>query len=82
VTESFGVPQAFGVELFCAHGAVAARHSFPCALGVKRFLAEDAIRRFFHRFTQAHIEAFLRPLWRSMLELLEAPKGAPSPPLI
>jgi hypothetical protein len=46
--------------------------------GVKRFPGKDAIRRFFHHFTQAHIEAFWRPLWRPlwrwMLELLEAPK--------
>jgi hypothetical protein len=40
---------------------------------VERFPWEDAIRRFFHRFTQARIEAFWRPLWKWMLELIEAP---------
>lgn len=48
--------------------------AFHALLGVRRFPAEDAIRRFFHRFTQAHIEAFWCPLWRWMLKLLEASK--------
>jgi hypothetical protein len=48
--------------------------AFHALLGVKRFPGEDAIRRFFHRFTQAHIEAFWRLLWRWMLEFLEAPR--------
>jgi hypothetical protein len=32
-------------------------------------------RRFFHRFTQARTEAFWRPLWKGMLEVMEAPKA-------
>jgi hypothetical protein len=52
------------------------RHNkaFHALLRVKRFPGEDAIRRFFHDFTPAHIEAFWRPLWSWMLELLQAPK--------
>ena len=42
---------------------------------MERFPGEDAIRRFFHRFTQARTEAFWRPLWKWMLEVMEAPKA-------
>jgi hypothetical protein len=49
--------------------------AFHALLGVERFPAEDAIRRFLHRFTQARTEAFWRPLWKWMLELMEAPKA-------
>jgi hypothetical protein len=49
--------------------------AFHALLGVKRFPGEDAIRRFFHQFTQARTEAFWRLLWKWMLELMEAPKA-------
>ena len=44
-------------------------------LGVERFPGDDTIRNFFLRFTQAHIEAFWRPLWRWLLRLLACPKA-------
>ena len=44
-------------------------------LGVARFPGEDAIRRFFHQFTQARIEAFWPPLWIWLLGLLSQPPG-------
>jgi len=43
-------------------------------LGLERFPGDDTIRNFFLRFTQAHIEAFWRPLWRWLLRLLACPK--------
>jgi hypothetical protein len=69
-----------GASRFAHAGWLRHDTAFHALLGVKRFPvkrfpAEDAIRRFFHRFTPAHIEAFWRPLWRWMLELLEAPKA-------
>ena len=44
-------------------------------LGLERFPGDDTIRNFFLRFTQAHIEAFWRPLWRWLLRLLACPKA-------
>src|SRR5512137_202795 len=42
-------------------------------LGLERFPSDDTIRNFFLRFSQAHIEAFWRPLWRWLLLLLRCP---------
>ena len=44
-------------------------------LGLERFPSDDTIRNFFLRFSQAHIEAFWRPLWRWLLGLLQCPNG-------
>lgn len=44
-------------------------------LGIRRFPADDAILRFFGRFTQGRIEAFFRPLTRWLLALLKPPAG-------
>lgn len=42
-------------------------------LGLERFPSDDTIRNFFLRFTQSHIEAFWRPLWRWLLRLVKCP---------
>jgi len=42
-------------------------------LGLPRFPSDDTIRNFFLRFSQAHIEAFWRPLWRWLLLLVQCP---------
>lgn len=42
-------------------------------LGLERFPSDDTIRNFFLRFSQAHIEAFWRPLWRWLLLLVKCP---------
>ena len=42
-------------------------------LGLERFPGTDTVRNFFLRFTQAHIEAFWRPLWRWHLRLVKCP---------
>lgn len=44
-------------------------------LGFKRFPGDDAILRFFARFTQGYVEAFFRPLFRWLLALLKQPFG-------
>jgi hypothetical protein len=64
-----------GASRFAHAGWLRHDTAFHALLGVERFPGEDAIRRFFHRFTQAHIEAFWRPVWRWMLELIEAPRA-------
>lgn len=63
-----------GASRFAHAGWLRHDKAFHALLGVERFPGEDAIRRFFHRFTQARTEAFWRPLWKWMLELMEAPK--------
>jgi hypothetical protein len=42
-------------------------------LGLARFPSDDTIRNFFLRFSQAHVEAFWRPLWRWLLRLVRCP---------
>ena len=42
-------------------------------LGLDRFPSDDTMRNFFLRFSQAHIEAFWRPLWRWLLLLVKGP---------
>lgn len=42
-------------------------------LGLERFPGDDTIRNFFLRFSQSHIEAFWRPLWRWLLRLVKCP---------
>ncbi len=42
-------------------------------LGIARFPGDDTVRALFRRFTQGHIEAFWRPLWRWSLALVTAP---------
>jgi hypothetical protein len=44
-------------------------------LGLARFPGDDTIRNFFLRFSQAHIEAFWRPLWRWLVRLVRSPAG-------
>jgi len=47
-----------GASRFAHAGWLRHDKAFHALLGVERFPGEDAIRRFFHRFTQARIEAF------------------------
>lgn len=42
-------------------------------LGFTRFPGDDAILRFFARFSQSYVEAFFRPLFRWLLTLLKQP---------
>lgn len=44
-------------------------------LGFKRLPGDDAVLRFFARFTQGYVEAFFRPLFRWLLALLKQPAG-------
>jgi len=52
-----------------------ADHVLHALLGLERFPGDDTIRKFFLRFSQGHIEAFWRPLWRWLLALLRCPAG-------
>ena len=44
-------------------------------LGRERFPSDDTIRNFFLRFSQGHVEAFWRPLWRGRVRLVQCPAG-------
>lgn len=64
-----------GASRFAHWGWLRHDRALPAMLGVARFPGEDAIRRFFHQFTQARIEAFWRPLWMWLLSFLAQPAG-------
>jgi hypothetical protein len=48
-------------------------HALHARLGITRFPGDDTVWAFFRRFTQGHIEAFRRPLWRWSLALATVP---------
>jgi hypothetical protein len=50
-----------------------ADHALHAMLGMERFPGDDTIRNFFLRFSQAHVQAFWRPLWKWSLEKLAVP---------
>jgi hypothetical protein len=64
-----------GAQRFAHCEWLRADHVLHAMLGLERFPGDDTIRSFFLRFSQAHIEAFWRPLWRWLLLLLKCPKG-------
>ena len=63
-----------GAQRFAHCEWLRADHVLHSLLGLERFPSDDTIRNFFLRFSQAHIEAFWRPLWRWLLLLLQCPK--------
>ena len=62
-----------GARRFAHCERLRADHVLHAMLGLERFPSDDTIRNFFLRFTQAHIEAFWRPLWRWLLLLVRCP---------
>jgi hypothetical protein len=80
------IPLAHSLTAFLMSVVVGARRFAHCQwlradwvlhalLGMERFPGDDTIRNFFLRFSQGHIEAFWRPLWRWLLGLLRCPAG-------
>ena len=85
-TSNNAIPLAHALTAFLMSVVVGAQRFAHCAwlradrvlhalLGLERFPSDDTIRNFFLRFSQAHIEAFWRPLWRWLLGLLQCPTG-------
>jgi hypothetical protein len=85
-TSNNAIPLAHTLTAFIMAVVVGARRFAHCQwlradqvlhalLGLPRFPGDDTIRNFFLRFTQAHIEAFWRPLWRWLLGRLTCPKA-------
>jgi Transposase DDE domain group 1 len=64
-----------GAARFAHSGWLRSDSALHALMGVDRFPGDDSIRRFFHRFTQAGVEAFWRPLWRWQLAMLAPPAG-------
>lgn len=64
-----------GAQRFAHCQWLRADHVLHALLGLERFPGDDTIRKFFLRFSQAHIESFWRPLWRWLLRLLACPKA-------
>jgi hypothetical protein len=72
---SFIVSVVAGARRFAHCQWLRADHVLHAMLGMERFPGDDTIRNFFLHFGQGHIEAFWRPLWRWLLNLLACPKA-------
>lgn len=53
-----------GARRFAHTQWLRADHALHAMLGIERFPGDDTVRNFFLRFSQAHVEAFWRPLWK------------------
>lgn len=70
---AFLVSVVTGARRFAHTQWLRADHALHALLGMERFPGDDTIRNFFLRFTQAHVQAFCRPLWKWSLEKLAVP---------
>ena len=84
LTSPNAIPLAHTLTAFCigvmagarrfAHTEMArADRALHALLGLKRWPGADTVRGFFHRFTQASIQSFWRPLWVWLLGLVRCP---------
>jgi len=65
-----------GARRFAHTQWLRADHALHALLGLERFPGDDTIRNFFLRFSQAHVEAFWRPLWKwSLGQLAQRGEG-------
>ena len=80
------IPLAHTLTAFCIGVMVGARRfahtewaradrALHALLGLERWPGADTVRGFFHRFSQATIQSFWRPLWRWLLGLVRCPAG-------
>jgi hypothetical protein len=85
-TSNNAIPLAHSLTAFLMSVVVGAQRFAHCEwlradrvlhalLGLERFPSDDTIRNFFLRFSQGHVEAFWRPLWRWLLLLVKCPGG-------
>ena len=70
---AFLIAVVVGAQRFAHCEWLRADRVLQAMLGLARFPSDDTIRNFFRRFSQAHIEAFWRPLWRWLLLLVKCP---------
>ena len=71
---AFIVAVVTGASRFAHTDWLRADRALHAVLGILRFPGTDTVRNFFLRFTQAHIQAFWRPLWCWLLSMLVCPK--------
>jgi hypothetical protein len=71
---AFLIAVVTGASRFAHTDWLRADRGLHAVLGIARFPGTDTVRNFFLRFTQAHIQAFWRPLWRWLLNLLACPR--------
>jgi hypothetical protein len=70
---AFVMAVVVGAQRFAHSEWLRADRVLHALLGLERFPSDDTIRNFFLRFTQGHIEAFWRPLWRWLLRRVKGP---------
>ena len=86
LTSPNAIPLAHTLTAFCvgvmagarrfAHTEMArADRALHALLGLERWPGADTVRGFFHRFSQATIQSFWRPLWLWLLGLVRCPAG-------
>ena len=71
---AFMIAVVTGASRFAHTDWLRADRALHAVLGILRFPGTDTVRNFFLRFTQAHIQAFWRPLWRWLVSMLACPK--------
>lgn len=70
---AFCVGVVAGARRFAHTELVRADRALHALLGLERWPGADTVRGFFHRFSQASIQSFWRPLWVWMLGLVPYP---------
>lgn len=64
-----------GARRFAHTEMARADRALHALLGLPRWPGADTVRGLFHRFSQATIQSFWRPLWRWLLGLMHPPAG-------
>jgi len=70
---AFIIGVVIGSRRFAHTELARADRALHAMLGLKRWPGADTVRSFFHRFTQASIQHFWRPLWRWQMGLIAPP---------
>ena len=70
---TFIIGVVIGARRFAHTELARADRALHAMLGLKRWPGADTVRSFFHRFTQASIQQFWRPLWSWQMGLLATP---------
>jgi len=84
LTSPNAIPLVHTLTAFCVGVIVGARRfahtemaradrALHALLGLERWPGADTVRNFFHRFTQATVQSFWRPLWVWLLGLVQCP---------
>jgi hypothetical protein len=72
---AFLIGVVVGARRFAHTEMARADRALHALLGLARWPGADTVRAFFHRFNQAGLQSFWRPLWVWLLGLLRAPQA-------